>query len=124
MDQAIPDAVVHGYERLIDGLDLPDSDDRHVLAAAIRCGASVIVTFNQKDFPNTAVRHFGIEAQHPDEFVENLLDLDEAAVVEAARRQRAQLKQPAIDVDRFLEILMKQGLVQTVRTLRRYDTVL
>jgi len=52
MDQAIPDACVYGYERLIEGLTLPDVDDRHVLAAAIRCNASVIVTFNQKDFPD------------------------------------------------------------------------
>lgn len=94
------------------------------LAAAIRCGASVIVTFNQKDFPDPAVKPFGIEEQHPDEFVENLVDLDEATVVEAARRQRGQLKQPSIDVNRFLEILLKQGLAQTVRTLRRYETVL
>lgn len=52
MDQAIPDACVSGYEKLIEGLTLPDIDDRHVLAAAIRCNASVIVTFNQKDFPD------------------------------------------------------------------------
>lgn len=46
MDTAIPDGLVHGYEELINGLTLPDPDDRHVLAAAIRCNASVIVTFN------------------------------------------------------------------------------
>lgn len=52
MDRAIPDGLVEGYESLAAGLTLPDPDDRHVLAAAIRCGASVIVTFNQRDFPN------------------------------------------------------------------------
>ncbi len=51
MDRAIPDALVTGHEELIAGLTLPDIDDRHVLAAAIRCNASVIVTFNEKDFP-------------------------------------------------------------------------
>jgi len=48
MDQVIPDALVTGYEPLIVGLELPDPDDCHVLATAIRCGASVIVTFNKK----------------------------------------------------------------------------
>jgi predicted nucleic acid-binding protein len=91
MDRAIPDGLVVGYEALIPGLALPDPDDRHVLAAAIRCNASVIVTFNQKDFPDDILASFGIEAQHPDEFIENLFDLDQAAVVAAAQRQRALL---------------------------------
>ena len=55
MDLALPDACVTGYEDLIEGLTLPDIDDRHVLAVAIRCNASVIVTFNQKDFPCAAL---------------------------------------------------------------------
>ena len=88
MDHAIPDARVTGYEALVDGLVLPDADDRHVLAAAIRCHASVIVTFNERDFPAEVLSPFGLEAQHPDAFVENLFDLDPAAVVTAAQRQR------------------------------------
>ncbi len=51
MDQAIPDSLVVGYKAIIPGLVLPDSNDRHVLATAIRCNASVIATFNEKDFP-------------------------------------------------------------------------
>jgi predicted nucleic acid-binding protein len=69
MNAAIPAASVTEYESLIDGLTLPDPNDRHVLAAAIRSGASVIVTFNQADFPIDALAPLGIEAQHPDEFV-------------------------------------------------------
>lgn len=65
MDLAIPDGLVTGHETLITGLTLPDADDRHVLAAAIRCNASVIVTFNEKDFPASALAPYGIEAQHP-----------------------------------------------------------
>ncbi|MBN9476928.1 MAG: PIN domain-containing protein [Bordetella sp. SCN 67-23] len=124
MDRAIPDGVVEGYEGLIDGLVLPDSDDRHVLAAAIRCGASVIVTFNQRDFPEDALATFGIESQHPDEFIDNLFDLDAAAVVSAAQRQRAQLVHPSIDVDRYLDILLRQGLVQTTKALATYRGIL
>ena len=124
MDSAIPGGLVEGYEDLIAGLTLPDPDDRHVLAAAIRCGASVIVTFNQRDFPTDVLASYGVESQHPDEFVENLFDLDAAAVVAAAQRQRAQLKNPPIDVDHYLEILFRQGLVQTTKVLATYRSIL
>ena len=124
MDQAIPDGLVSDYEALIAGLHLPDPDDRHVLAAAIRCSASVIVTFNEKDFPQAALTPFGIEAQHPDLLIDNLFDLDAAAVVSAAQKQRAQLKSPPLDVDRYLDALLRQGLVQTVKSLSTYRAIL
>ena len=80
MNKAVPDCLVTSYESLIDGLSLPDPDDRHVLAAAIRCQAGVIVTYNLKHFPEEALAPYGIEAQHPDEFVSHLFDLDPGAV--------------------------------------------
>ena len=46
MDQFFPSALVTGFEPLIDAITLPDPDDRHVVAAAIRARADVIVTFN------------------------------------------------------------------------------
>jgi len=69
MDAHAKDARVTGYELLIDTLDLPDPDDRHVLAAAICCGADAIVTFNLKDFPKDKLAHYGIEVIHPDDFI-------------------------------------------------------
>ena len=124
MDRAIPDALVTGYEPLVAGLSLPDPDDRHVLAAAIRCHAGVIVTFNAKDFPADILESFGLEAQHPDVFVENLFDLDPAAVVTAAQRQRQSLKSPPMDADHYLDVLRKQGLMQTAKALLAFRTVL
>lgn len=113
-----------GYEALIEGLRLPDADDRHVLAAAIRCNASVIVTFNQKDFPDAVLSAYGVEAQHPDVFVDNLFDLEPAAVVGAARRQREMLKHPPMRVDRYLDILQRHGMVQTCKALEAYRAIL
>lgn len=109
---------------MIAGLSLPDTDDRHVLAAAIRCGASVIVTFNARDFAAEALQEFAIEAQHPDEFAENLFDLDREAVLAAARHQRVQLSKPAIGIERYLDILRRQGLARTVDTLALYRCLL
>jgi len=124
MDRAIPDACVYDFEDLITGLSLPDTNDRHVLAAAIRCGAGVIVTFNLKDFPDTCLAPYGVEAQHPDEFVENLFHLDQAVVIAAAQRQRQQLKLSPIAVEPFLDLLQRQGLVESVRALSAYRAIL
>lgn len=65
-----------GYEPMVDGLDLPDQDDRHLLAKAIRCNAQIIVTTNVKDLPNAVLRPLGIEALSPDDFIHDLIDLD------------------------------------------------
>jgi len=124
MDQAIPDALVAGHEALAENLRLPDPGDRHVLAAAIRCGASVIVTFNEKGFPPEALEPFGIEAQHPDLFIDNLFDLDPAAVIAAAQRQRRQLKNPPMTPDAYLDVLLRQGLAQTTQALSGYRAIL
>jgi len=124
MNEAIPEALVTGHEALVAGLSLPDPDDRHVLAAAIRCDARVIVTFNKKDFPSATLSPFSIEAQHPDEFIERLLELDRTAVIAAARRQRTQLKSPPIDVERYLAVLSRQGLDRTVEALAAHRNAL
>ena len=117
MDQAVPDCLVTDYEDLIDSLELPDPDDRHVLAAATRCQAGVIVTFNLDDFPNNILGQYGIEAQHPDEFIGHLLDLDPGAVCNAARQQRQALRNPPKSSGEFLDTLLRQGLAGTVAQL-------
>lgn len=124
MDSAVPDCLVTGHEPLIQGLELPDKDDRHVLAAAIRCGSGVIVTMNLKDFPDSALSQFGIEAQHPDEFLFDLMDLDTAAVVSAASKHRASLKNPRLTAQEYLDMLVRQGLTQTTRILASFMQVI
>lgn len=46
MNSAVRDCLVEGHEPLIEGLKLPDPEDRHVLAAAIKAKARVLVTSN------------------------------------------------------------------------------
>jgi hypothetical protein len=74
-----------GFEPLIDGLNLPDQDDRHVLAAAICGRAQTIVTANLKDFPAESLQPFGIEALGPDDFLQDVLDLEPLVVRKAIR---------------------------------------
>ncbi len=109
MDIAVPDALVTGYEGLIDQLDLPDPDDRHVLAAAIRAHAGVIVTYNIRDFPAESLKPYGIEAQHPDEFVTH--------VYAAVRDQRQSLRNPPRSARELLDTLQSLGLASTVSAL-------
>lgn len=118
MNAHVRDCVVEGYRSLIPGLELPDPDDRHVLAAAIRANASVIVTFNLKDFPAAQVEQYGVEAQHPDEFITHLIDLNQAKVCAAAEEQRRSLRNPPKTVEEYLETLLTQGLPQTATLLR------
>jgi hypothetical protein len=120
MNAHVRDSLVTGYEDLIEGLTLPDPDDRHVLAADIRTGADVIVTTNLVDFPKKALTEYGIEAQHPDEFIMHLFDLAPNLVCSAARKQRESLKKPPMTVEQYLESLQRQGLAQTVAVLRRF----
>ncbi|MCX2525189.1 PIN domain-containing protein [Larsenimonas rhizosphaerae] len=124
MNRAVSDSLVTGYEHLIEGLELPDPNDRHVLAAAIRCSASTIVTFNLKDFPQETLSHFDIEALHPDEFTDDLFDLDQSAVLEAAHGHRASLKNPPFTSGDYLGLLRRQGLGQTVHSLATYIQIL
>lgn len=117
MNSAVPDCLVTEYEALELELELPDRNDRHVLAAAIRSHAGVIVTYNLKDFPADVLGRFGIEAQHPDEFIGHLMDLDRAAVCASVRRQRAGLKNPTVTPEQLLERYLSMGLAGTVAAL-------
>lgn len=120
MNTAVPDAMITGFEPLIDSVDLPDVDDRHVVAAAVRSNSEIIVTFNLKDFPAPALDAFGIEALHPDDFVMDLFDLNRALVLSAVTTQRSNLRKPPISVDDYLEALLRQGMAQTVKELSKY----
>ncbi|MGD9539187.1 MAG: putative toxin-antitoxin system toxin component, PIN family [Alphaproteobacteria bacterium] len=124
MDAHATDSIVTGYEELIDGLDLPDANDRHVLAAAIHGGADLIVTFNLKDFPAHRLESFEIEAQHPDTFVTHLIELHAGAVVATLREHRAALKNPPRTAAEYLQTLERQGLAETVSLLRAFEEVI
>jgi len=124
MNLAVPDCLISDYEPLMAGLDLPDLDDRHVLAAAIKCGASVIVTYNLKDFPYEVLRSFGIEAQHPDAFLSDIWDLDQAAVLQAVRKQRTSLRNPQLDASQLLDILRQQQLPEITTQLVAFEQLL
>ena len=124
MNDAVRDCIVSGYEDLIDSLTLPDPDDRHVLAAAIRGGAEAIVTFNLKDFPADALTPFDIKALHPDDFLLSLFEQAPGAVCAAVKRQREALRNPPKTGEELLATFESQGLTQFVSRLREIAEIL
>lgn len=121
MNAHVDDCLISGFESLIPSLILPDPDDRHVLAEAITGRYDVIVTFNQKDFPDSALQPFGIEKQDPDTFLLHQLDLSPGKFLNAVRKHRARLKKPPTSQEQYLETLLRQGLTQLVQTLKGFS---
>ena len=120
MDVSIPTALVTGYECLIEALSLPDRNDRHVLAAAIVGRCHVIVTQNLKDFPIATMANYGVETQHPDEFLANHLDLDRGRFCKAIRLARLGRKNPPYTVEQYLTNLARIGLDMTATELSQH----
>jgi predicted nucleic acid-binding protein len=117
MNAAVRDCLVIGYETRIDSLTLPDPDDRHVLAAAIEAQAQVIVTYNLRDFPASALQPHGLEAQHPDEFILRVITINPLVVRETVETHQQALKNPPKTSAQYLETLSNQGLPKTVAAL-------
>jgi predicted nucleic acid-binding protein len=118
------DCLVTDYQELISSLQMPDPNDRHVLAAAIHARADLIVTKNLKHFPPAVLGRHGVEAQHPDEFFKRLLGLSRDAVCAAAKTCRLRKKKPPKTVEEYLADLERQELPQTVARLRQFADLL
>lgn len=118
MDAAAPDACVSGHAPLIGALTLPDPKDRHVLAAAIRAKAQVIVTFNESDFPAATLAGFDLMAQHPDLFLRHLVDLAPAIVRARVERMLTSWQRPPNTPEDFIDALERTGLPEAAAALR------
>ena len=92
--------------------------DRHVLAAAVKAQAQVIVTANIRDFPASVVGSWNIEAKHPDQFVLDLIDLNRLAVYGAVQRIADSWRKPPGTFHDVLHKLERDGLVESVALLR------
>jgi hypothetical protein len=124
MNGAILDCLITNYEYLIPALDLPDPDDRHVLAAAIHARCDAIITTNLKDFPAHILGKHNIEALHPDDFIHHQFGLDQAAVITSAYEVRARLKNPPVTADEYIGILRELPLPKTASELLPFKSLI
>jgi hypothetical protein len=118
MNAAVRDCLVSGYEPLVDSLDLPDPDDRHVLAAAIKVGAQVIVTWNLKDFPGEKLAPWNVRAKSPEDFVLDQIGIDRQAVWACVQQIVDSRTRRPVTVEDVLNQLAQDGLVRSVASLR------
>lgn len=118
MRDAFPDAMVANHIGLADGIGLPDEGDRHVLSAAIRCSAQIIVTENKKDFPSAVLEKFDLEVLTADEFLVETFDLFQMDALRVMREVRLRLKDPSFEQSEFIMELTAKGLPQLAAELR------
>ena len=118
IDGAVRDCLISGYEPLIEGLKLPDPADRHVLAAAIKASAQVIVTSNLKHFPAAELRQWDVEAKSPDDFVLDQVGIDGRTVAACVQQIADSRTRPPQDLEDVLSQLERNGLVESIAALR------
>lgn len=124
MRRAFPEACVSGGESLIDALQLPDPDDRHVLATAIRAGAEHIVTENLRDFPDGALKSYGVSAVSADDFLSSTFELYPAEALAAMRAMRRDYTRPSFSPGDFIFDLQAKGLPKLASMLKENIDVL
>jgi predicted nucleic acid-binding protein len=120
MRRAFDDAPVGGWEPIARGLALPDPKDVHILAAAIKTRASIIVTDNLRDFPAEILGPLDIEAKSADSFLADTIGLDEARAVVAVRTMRERFRRPEKTAEALLLDMEASGLVETVDAFRSH----
>jgi predicted nucleic acid-binding protein len=118
MARAFPESCVTGGDALIASLDLPDANDRHVLATAIRTGAEHIVTENLKDFPDGALGPFGITAVTADDFLSSTFELYPGDAFRAMRTIRRAYGNPPFSPGDFIFDLQAKGLPKLASMLK------
>ena len=124
MERAFPEALVTDHQGLIEVLELPDPDDRHVLAAALQTKAAVIVTENLRDFPVAVLARYDIEPVGLDDFIADILDLAGSDAVAALRLMRERFRQPSITAGLLIRKIEQLGLTQTADLLAGYEDLL
>jgi hypothetical protein len=120
MDVHFPNACVRGYESIIPSLQLPDPNDRHVLAVAIHAKAKYIVSFNTTDFLQSALLPYQVEAILPDDFLMRVIEYDAQTFITTVAKHRTFLTRPPKTPDEYLTTLENQGLPKTVAFLREH----
>lgn len=124
MDRSVLDCLVTGYESFIETFDLPDPEDRHILAAAMVARANVIVTFNQQDFPEKVLSPLGIHTRHPDDFILDVEGIDSGAFVSAMRWDLNHYRKPPISFEDYVQQLRDAGAPNTAERLIRLRILL
>jgi predicted nucleic acid-binding protein len=122
METAFPDALVNDHNGLMGAWaeSLPDPNDAHVVAAALKTQAAVIVTDNLRHFPDPMLLPLNLFARSADDFIADTIDLDAGRAIAAVRQMRERFAKPALDATALLERMEASGLIATADVPRPY----
>lgn len=121
MESAFEDAMVSEFDAYLPSCrGLPDHGDAHVVAAALKTQAHMIVTENLKDFPAAILAPLNLEAKSADAFIADTLSLDVGKAVDAIQQMRERFKKPELTADQLLLEMEARGLLETVDALKPY----
>ncbi len=120
MNAVLPTALLGGYEGHLLKVTLPDPDDRHVVAAAIAAGASIILTWNLRHFPAKELKKFGLRRETPDAFVSGLYDKAPDLVIGSLANARRNLTKTRLSASDFVKILKSQKLLDLAKRAQRH----
>lgn len=109
MNRVFRDANVANWEPLISNFQLPDPNDRHVLAAAVQSDADILLTFNRKDFPRTAMTYLSLEVMSPNEFFRFLKERFPADLDDAFEKLLHRFKHPPLTHSELVQVLHRAG---------------
>ena len=121
MEEAFEEATIYDFQELLCACEaMPDPNDVHVLAAALKTQAATIVTENLKDFPKHVLAPLNIEARTADAFIADTIALDPGRAVAAIRTMRLRFNRPEKTAEILLMDMDAAGLTETVDVLRPY----
>jgi hypothetical protein len=121
METALEEAMVSDFEAFQHSCTaLPDPNDAHVVAAALKTQAFTIVTDNLKDFPPAFLVALNLEARFTDSFLADKIALEPGRAVAAIRKMRERFKKPEVTAERLLIRMEAEGVTQTVDVLRAH----
>lgn len=123
MEKAFPEAMVEGLEPLIPCPCLPDDNDRHVLAAALRGHASMVVTDNLRDFPAEELARLDLEVRSADDFIADTIEVpsNRDIAIGAIARMRARYHRPQLTAAALLKRMRSNGLAATAEILEPFS---
>jgi PIN domain len=120
MNDALPTAMVSGYEDHVPMVTLPDPNDRHVVAAGIAAGASIILTWNLRHFPANELKKFGLRKQTPDAFLSELYDKVPDLTIGSLANARRNLNKSRVSASDFIDILANQKLRRVAERAQKH----
>lgn len=118
MNSVFPDANIKNYAKIEKQLELPDENDKHVLAAAIKSKSNIIVTSNIKDFPKSIIIKYKLQRLTPDDFIFGLIKKNKVLVKRAFDNQLKSLKNPPMTKAELLSVLERLKLSKTIARLK------